>query len=103
MSMEENHCDCIAFDEGDWVESKLNTDVFGIVVGGSDFGRHYHVQIAGSLEIRMMFAVTLRHMAVQGDEPPVGGKQKPPAEADNVIDFTKERKLRKTTTTEGAA
>lgn len=102
MSDSENACDCEYFSEGDWVESKLNPNTFGIVVGESDFGRFYHVQLANTLEVRPLHAVTLRHRAIQQDEPPTAAKQ--PVD-DNVIqvDFTKGRKLRPDTTTEGAA
>lgn len=95
-------CDCTSFEEGDWVECRLNHDVFGIVVGEADFGRYYHVQLAGSMETKTFFAVTLRHMDLQDDEPPAGVKNTP-ADDDNVIDFTKERQLRNTTKTRGAA
>lgn len=90
-------CECVHFEEGDWVESRLNADIFGIVVGDADFGRYINVQLAGSLEIKQHFAVTLRHMDLQEDEPPLADQD------DNVVDFTKERELRNTTTTRGAA
>ncbi|RWX26623.1 hypothetical protein EHH54_34730 [Rhizobium leguminosarum] len=92
-------CECTFFDEGDWVESRLNPDIFGIVVSNSDFGRFVHVQLASTLEMRNFYAVTLQHMD-EGDEPPLQAAE--PKGAD-VIDFTKERALRKTTKTEGAA
>lgn len=97
--VEENTCDCIHFDEGDWVESRLNKDVFGIVVGEADFGRYYNVQLAGSLEIKPFHAVTLQHMA-ESDEEAGRGQL---VDEDNIIDFTKERQLRKSTKTRGAA
>lgn len=102
MSYGENACDCVEFEEGDWVESKLNSNVFGIVVGEADFGRYYQVQLVGTMEIRAMHGVTIRHMDVQQDEPPVAAKQ--PVD-DNVIqvDFTKRRPLKRNTPTEGAA
>ncbi|MEY9198722.1 hypothetical protein ABIA16_003838 [Sinorhizobium fredii] len=96
-------CECTYFEEGDWVESRLNSDVFGIIVGQNNFGQFYTVQLAGSLKVETFFAVTLRHMEVQEDEGG-GAKQKPPTE-DNVIkvDFTKPRALRPSDDTEGAA
>lgn len=100
--MSDNACKCDVFNEGDWVECKLNSSVFGIVVGEADFGRYYHVMLAGSMETKTFFAVTLCHMDFGDDEPPAGVKT-PPQDDDNVIDFTKERELRKTTTTRGAA
>lgn len=100
MSTADNNCDCDCFDEGDWVECKLNTDFFGIVIGESDFGRFYTVQLAGSMEPKLFYAVTLRHM----DQPATGGGgAKLPIDDSNVVDFTKERELRKDTTTRGAA
>lgn len=97
-----NHCECDFFSEGDWVECKLNTDQFGIVVSSSDWGRFYNVQLAGSMEIKTFYGVTLRHINTQEDEP-LTGKQAAVVDDDNVIDFTKERELRNTTTTRGAA
>jgi hypothetical protein len=91
-------CDCDEFHLGDWVECKLNTDLFGIVVGDADFGRYVNVQLAGSLGTMPFHAVTLRHI-----EP----KTPPAAEDDDTnvvhVDFTKPRSLDATTTTEGAA
>ncbi|WP_065091463.1 hypothetical protein [Rhizobium leucaenae] len=99
----ETTCDCTFFDEGDWVESRLNTDVFGIVVGEADFGRYYNVQLAGSMEIKQFFAVTLRHMDVQEDEPPMPAKAKEDNENVVRVDFTKGARLRPDSKTEGAA
>ena len=98
MTTIDNECNCDCFDEGDWVESKLNPDVFGIVISETDFGRFYTVQLAATLEMRVFHAVTLRHT----ERPGTGGAKKP-IDDDNVIDFTKERLLRNTTTTRGAA
>lgn len=83
-------CDCIH--EGDWVESKLNTNVFGIVVGGS--GAHVHVQLSPSLMIHTFHVETLRRIDWEDDEYEPGGREEPPVADDNVIDFTKARKLR---------
>lgn len=85
-------CECGGFHEGDWVECKLNTDLFGIVVGDSDFGRIINVQLAGSLEYRQFFAVTLRH--AERDTPPA--KADEPQADDNVVyvNFTQNQDLR---------
>ncbi len=91
------YCDCSSFEEGEWVECKLNPSLFGVVISESDFGRYYHVQLAGSLETRSFHWATIRHID-RGDGP-VSRQEGD----DNVIDFTKERELRKTTTTRGAA
>lgn len=91
-------CDCIH--EGDWVESKLNTDVFGIVIGGS--GSHLQVQLSPSLAIHAFHIETLRRMDFN-DETDPGGREDLPDDDDNVIDFTKARDLRASTKTKGAA
>ena len=96
-------CDCSCFDEGDWVESRLNPNIIGIVVGESDFGRFYNVQLAGSLTIQQFHGVTLRHSIEPDDLPPADSAPVADGPADNVIDFTKARDLRKNTTTRGAA
>jgi hypothetical protein len=92
-------CECTFFEEGEWVESRLNPNVMGIVVGNSNFGQLVLVQMAGSLEYKQFYAVTLRHM--DSDTLPPA----PADVADNVIpvDFTKGRVLTPDTTTEGAA
>jgi hypothetical protein len=93
-------CDCEFFDRGDWVESRLNTDVFGIVVGEGDFGNVYYVQLAGSLEIKAFHGVTLQHMDGELDEG--GGLKEPVPENDNVVNFTRAKDLRDAKT-KGAA
>lgn len=81
------NCDCIH--EGDWVESKLNTNVFGIVVGST--GAHMHVQVSPSLATMTFHIDTLRRMECGDSYTPPAAEQEP---ADNVIpvDFTKPRK-----------
>lgn len=93
-----SQCDCDLFDAGDWVECKLNPDLFGIVVGDADFGRYVYVQLASTLEVRTFYSVTLSRI-----EP----KETPAAENDDTnvihVDFTTPRTLDANTTTEGAA
>jgi len=97
-------CDCCRFEHGDWVESRLNANITGIVVGEIDGGHIYNVQLAGSLAIHQFHGVTLRHSVDPEDFGPIGGGGGESAPLDdNVIDFTKARDLRKTTTTRGAA
>lgn len=79
------------FQYGDWVESKLNTDVFGIVIGGDMHGLIYTVQLAGSNAVVALHGVTLRRID-DADETPQDGDDL--ITADNVIDFTKARDLR---------
>lgn len=73
--------DEFSFCEGDWVESRLNANVFGIVVGERDFGRVYLVMHAGSRLIEPMPAVTLRKMDVNDE---FGGRDDLPS---NVVQF----------------
>jgi hypothetical protein len=81
------NCDCIQ--EEDWVESKLNTNVFGIVVGST--GAHVDVQLSPSLFIQRFHIGTLRRMDFSDSYTPPAAEQEP---ADNVIpvDFTQPRK-----------
>lgn len=94
-------CDCEFFDEGDWVESKLNPNVFGIVVGEHGFGQYYDVQIVETLEIKSFHGVTLKHMPEQDAPPPAAAI----GDGDNVIkvDFTKGSRLTPGSDTKGAA
>lgn len=87
------------FNYGDWVEFKLNTNLFGIVVGHDAMGLKYDVQLSPSGLITPFFGVTLRALE-ESDEyvPPVGGEVD-----DNVVDFTREKVLRASTKTQGAA
>ena len=100
--MDDQECDCRHFDEGEWVVSRLNGSIFGIVVGEFDFGRIYNVQLVDTLEIKPFHGVTLRHMELI-DEPPTKESASPPA--DNVVhvDFTKRRPMTVDSNTEGAA
>lgn len=91
MSDTENQCDC-GFHEGDWVECKLNTDIIGIVIGDADYGRIVNVQLAGSLEVKPFFAVTLRH--VTDDTVPPAKAEEPTPDNVVVVDFTKKQDLR---------
>lgn len=97
--MMDERCECTFFEEGDWVECKLNTDQFGIIISESDFGRYYIVQLAGSMESKGFHWATIRHM----DDPE---EEMPPAVAEpeggNVVNFTVARDLRNSKT-KGAA
>ena len=79
----DDSCDCRFFDEGDWVVSRLNASVFGIIVGESDFGRYYQVQLVDTLEVKAFYGCTLQHMGmtVTGDD----GSKAPLPAANNVI------------------
>lgn len=91
-------CDCIEI--GDVVEHKMNTNVFGIVIGF--MGSIVIIRVSPTLDVLQFHEWELQ--VVDDDEiPPPDAAAISGAEDDNVIDFTKERKLRKTTTTRGAA
>lgn len=79
-------CECTCIVEGDWVESKLNTNVFGIVIGCS--GAQIYVQLAGTLAVQAFHEATLRRIDGDDNYPGDGAK------SDNVIDFTRAKDLR---------
>jgi hypothetical protein len=91
-------CDCIGI--GDVVEHKMNTNVFGIVIGF--MGSIVIIRVSPTLDVLQFHEWELD--VVEDDEvpPPLAAKQ---PVADNVVqvDFTKKRRLRPDTTTEGAA
>lgn len=93
-------CGCVDFNEGDWVECSLDTNLFGIIISDADFGRYYNVQLAGSLEVRAFHWATISHIDDPEDEG--GGTSASMPTDDNVINFTRERDLR-TAKTKGAA
>ena len=94
-------CDCSFFDYGDWVEFKLDENLFGIVIGADIHGLIYAVQLAGTGHVRQFHGVTLQHMD-DDDLPPA--KEESPGD-DNVVkvDFTKAKELKASTKTNGAA
>lgn len=84
---------------GDVVEHKMNTNVFGIVVGGG--GSLVYVRLSPTLETAIFHEWELR--LVEDDEylePEPGAAA--PEEDSNVIDFTRARDLR-SAKTRGAA
>ncbi|MBO9194371.1 hypothetical protein J5277_09660 [Rhizobium sp. 16-449-1b] len=97
-----SQCDCQFFEEGDLVECKLNTELFGIIISESDFGRYYQVQLFGSLEVKPFHWATLRHVEQEG-QPPLQHASDPDDTNVVRVDFTKGRELKPDTETEGAA
>lgn len=87
-------CDCIRI--GDVVEHKMNTNVFGIVIGFA--GSLVYVRASPSLATLAFHEWELRLMDDDGEPEP-----DEPAEQDNVIDFTRAKELRANTKTKGAA
>jgi hypothetical protein len=92
-----DNCDC--FDYGDVVEHKMNTDIFGVVVGfmGSLVG----IQVSSSLAVLWFQEFTLGHIGDDEYHDPEGKEE--PVARDNVVDFTKAKALRANTKTKGAA
>ncbi|QWY83256.1 hypothetical protein [Rhizobium phage RHph_X2_25] len=90
-------CDCIGI--GDVVEHKMNTDVFGIVIGFA--GSLIYIRISTSLAVLAFHEWELQ-IVDDGDVPP---KKDEEPTGDNVIkvDFTKGAKLRSDSKTKGAA
>lgn len=76
---------------GDVVEHRMNTNVFGIVVGfmGSLVG----VRVSPSLAVRWFHEFELT--AVEDDEVPPGAKEEPPVASADIVDFTKAADLRR--------
>lgn len=90
----QHDCDCIAI--GDVVEHKMNTNVFGIVIGFA--GSVVYLRASPSLATRAFHEWELRPMDDDGEPEP-----DEPAENDNVVDFTRAKELRANTKTKGAA
>lgn len=93
--------ECNSIELGDVVEHRMNTNVFGIVIGF--MGSIILIRVSPSLEVLQFHEWELD--LVEDDElppPPVATKQ--PVD-DNVIevDFTKRRTMTRKTKTEGAA
>jgi len=84
-----NDCDCIHI--GDVVEHKMNTSVFGIVIGFA--GSLVAVRVSPSLATLWFHEYELRKVD-DSDEYDDGGKEELPTK-DNVIDFIKAVDLRK--------
>lgn len=84
-------CDCVNLEYGDVVEHRMNTGVFGVVVGfmGSLVG----VRVSPSLTVLWFHEFELQ--AVDDEEVDPGAKEDAPDAASNVIDFTKAADLRR--------
>lgn len=80
---------------GDVVEHRMNTNVFGVIIGFE--GTLVSVRLSPSLAIVKFHEFELQTLGDDEYVPPVED------EGDNVVDFTKERALRADTKTEGAA
>ena len=92
--------ECNSIELGDVVEHRMNTNVFGIVIGFS--GSLVQIRVSPSLAIMSFHEWELE--LVENDElppPPTKAEEQP----SNVIavDFTKPRDLRKSTKTAGEA
>lgn len=85
------------FDFGDVVEHRMNTNVFGVIIGFA--GSLVGLRVSPSLAVLWFHEWELRPMEDDGE--PVEGAVVDAA-ADNVIDFTRARDLR-TAKTKGVA
>lgn len=81
---------------GDVVEHKMNTNVFGIVIGFA--GSVVYLRVSPSLATLAFHEWELRLMYDDGEPEP-----DEPDEADNVVNFTRAKELRANTKTKGAA
>lgn len=84
---------------GDVVEHKMNTNVFGIVIGFA--GSVVYLRLSPSLQVASFHEWELRLMEDDGE--PLDDKEVPVPVADNVVDFTKAKALRANTKTRGVA
>lgn len=85
------------FDYGDVVEHKMNTSIYGIIIGFS--GSLITIRAAPHLATLTFQEFELQHRDDFEDEPPAVDEDEP----DNVINFTKAAALRANTKTKGAA
>jgi len=79
---------------GDVVEHKMNSDVFGIVIGF--MGSLVAVRVSPTLATLWFHEWELQ--ILQADQP-----ENTPSEEDNLVDFTKAKELRANTKTRGVA
>lgn len=89
----DNHagCDCDCLFSGDVVEHKMNTNVFGIVIGFS--GSLISLRLSPSLAVVQFHEFELRKL--DGDDEYRGGDEADVPTEDNVINFTQAVDLRK--------
>ncbi|PKA40415.1 hypothetical protein CWR43_27940 [Rhizobium sullae] len=97
---DDDACDCVHFEFGDFVRSRQNPNLTGQIIGERNFGDEYMVRLADGASTIWWHAIEIEHDPEA--YPPQDAEQPLP---DNVIpvDFTKGRALRPDTTTEGAA
>ena len=84
-------CDCDCLFPGDVVEHKMNTNVFGIVIGFS--GSLISVRLSPNLAVVQFHEFELRKL--DGDDEYRGGDEDDVPDEDNVINFTQAVDLRK--------
>lgn len=96
----EDTCECEVFEFGDHVRSRINPNLAGVVIGERSWGLEYMVRLADGASTIWWNAIEIEHDPDFFE--PEEAKQPLP---DNVVqvDFTKGRKLRKDTETEGVA
>ncbi|MBD9542909.1 hypothetical protein IB276_26030 [Ensifer sp. ENS04] len=95
-------CDCSFFNFGDNVRSRQNPHLSGVVIGDRNWGSEYQVRLADGASTIWWHGIEIEHDP-EFMPPDDEAKQ---TEGDNVIygvDFTKGRKLRPNSDTEGAA
>jgi len=76
-----------SFSYGDWVQSKLNSDVFGIVVGSDLHGIVYQVQLCPDHRIIPLHRAVLTQMDDSDEVPDDGAREPLPIAGAQVIDF----------------
>lgn len=91
-------CDCI--NVGDVVEHKMNTSVFGIVIGIA--GSLIYIRTSPTLAVLSFHEWELQ-LAEDDELPPTPAKSEEQPSNVIAVDFTKPRDLRKSTKTAGEA
>lgn len=86
---------------GDVVEHRMNTNVFGIVIGMA--GSLRYVRVSPSLAAMAFHEWELQLVDDYEDDDPLPAMENMPKAESNVINFTAAKKLRRDTKTEGAA
>ncbi|THK34418.1 hypothetical protein EHS39_30085 [Ensifer sp. MPMI2T] len=92
--------DCDYIGVGDVVEHKMNTNVFGIVIGVA--GSLIYIRSSPSLAVLAFHEWELQ-VVENEDEPPTKAKEPDPTGNVIKVDFTKPRTLLPSDDTEGAA
>lgn len=88
------------YGRGDIVRMRATPEVAGQIVGEEEWGARYAVRLAGSTDVEWFENVEIEPVPLSKE---AEARIRILDDADNIIDFTRERKLRANTKTKGAA